>query len=78
MVLISVEGSVNPKVIVQPELLSHFKNPVASLWIEPATFQLECSVLSELCYRVPVLQVLKHNSSVSVEVFPDCFLLICY
>jgi hypothetical protein len=40
LVLISVRGCINPRAIVQLKGLSQLKNPMASLGIEPATFQL--------------------------------------
>jgi hypothetical protein len=60
LVLISVRGRVNPRVIELPEGLSQLRIPVAQSRIEPATFQLVGYCLNQLRHRVPPLKNRKY------------------
>jgi hypothetical protein len=51
LVLIFVRGLVNTKAILRLEWLGQLKNPMTSLRIEPATFQLIAQCLNDLHYR---------------------------
>jgi hypothetical protein len=52
LVLISVWGWIDPRVIVRLEELSQLKNPMTSSGIEPATIRLVAWCLNQLRYRV--------------------------
>jgi hypothetical protein len=54
LVLISVRAWVEPRAIVRLEILGQLKNPMTSLRLEPATFQLVAQCLNQLRYRVPL------------------------
>jgi hypothetical protein len=53
LVLISVRGWVDPKVIVPLQRSGQLKNPMTSLGLEPATLRLVAQWLNQLRYRVP-------------------------
>jgi hypothetical protein len=55
LVLISLRDWVRPRATVELEGLGQTKNPMTSLGIEPATFQLATCCLNQLRYLMPLL-----------------------
>ena len=53
LVLISVRGWVDPRVIVRPEELCQWRNPIIILGIEPSTFRLGAQCFHQLRHCVP-------------------------
>jgi hypothetical protein len=66
LVLISVRGWVDHRVIVRLEELAQLKNPMNSSGFDPATFRLVAQSLNQLRYRVPLP---------SSFTFPNSFLI---
>jgi hypothetical protein len=59
LVLISVTGWLDPRVMVRLEGLGPLKNPMTTSWIEPATFRLVTYCLNRLRYFVPHVHGIK-------------------
>jgi hypothetical protein len=70
LVLISVRGWDDPRVILRLEGLGQLKNPMISLGIEPATFGLVAESHNQLRYRVPPVS-LRYILILSSTLLPD-------